>query len=228
MPKEKPIIFSGPMVRAILEGRKSMTRRIVKNINPTLLAHGLGPGHLEMFAKQCRYQPGDLLWVREKHWTVELEGEGVGVPFFIFDDEFKGAFPEPAEKRFAGFDSKFGPHPSIHMPKWAARIWLRVLSVRVERLQEISLEDARAEGTESGLPSVNPIGNFSRLWNSLNAKRGYGWEANPWVWVIEFEKMSREARKILQLEDHEKEAVRNLYATIEEGTRQMKKQGAER
>lgn len=197
----KPILFSTPMVQAILDGRKTMTRRI---INPQPLFY---TGRRYVFAdevcpkkwedcdniiKTYTYQAGDILWVRET-WSpvyvtpkrflykadVELGiGEGAGLPVCW--------------------------HPSIHMPREAARIFLRVTDVRIERLQDITVEDVIAEG----LPAENEIRNpdpethegikswnlayaqhlFRELWDSINGKRGYEWNANPWVWVISFER----------------------------------------
>lgn len=180
--KERPILFSGEMVRAILDGRKTQTRRVVKQ-------RGDCSGSVE----QCPYgQPGERLWVRET-WATEGTDETSTLPLQFKAD--RSDWPKCSKWR-----------PSIHMPRWASRITLEIESVRVERLQKITEEDAKAEGTrddalvhyycEEGTDD-DPIGNhrcnwryaFSRLWESINAKRGFGWDANPWVWVITFRRV---------------------------------------
>lgn len=199
--KERPILFSGPMVRAILDGRKTQTRRVC-----------IGQRELSRAAdfqiSRCPHgQPGDKLWVRET-WAV---GD-------IYDKDAPRHLPAPdGECRlavdYAANDERVWNEydqgrwrPSIHMPRWASRITLEIESVRVERVQEISEEDAKSEGTpddalvhyycEEGNDD-DPIGNhrcnwrygFSRLWDSINLKRGFGWEANPLVWVITFRRV---------------------------------------
>jgi hypothetical protein len=182
------------MVRAILEGRKTQTRRSVKpqpNSEP-----GFDPvnlvwrqdGGIEQF---CPYGvPGDTLWVREtwQKCTGCYGGENGGVAY-------KATLPFFAAHKWK---------PSIHMPRWASRITLTVQSVRVERVQDISGDDAMAEGIthhdglgvgHSGYRYSNtspvfcsPDIAFAELWDSINAKRGFSWQSNPWVWVIEFER----------------------------------------
>ena len=202
----KPIIFSTPMVQAILAGRKTQTRRIVKpqpssGIRKSVFVKsGLEDGHGREI--KPRYQPSDILWVREtfcevpyEHNHVSIKGGYITIP--------KYAYKADSERDYTGIWK-----PSIHMPREAARIFLRVTSVRVERLQEITAEDVIREGIEysdSGPyhwhvldTKLNAWINFhfhdeafKHLWDSLNAKRGYGWDTNPWVWVIEFERISR-------------------------------------
>lgn len=151
---ERPILFSGPMVRAILEGRKTMTRRVA---NP-------------MKALPCPYGvPGDLLWVREAWALTDQAGD------HITDARVVYRATDPDWETMEGWKWR----PSIFMPRWAARIWLRIVSRRLERLQQITGEDAYREGCEYR-------NDFPVLWDELNAKRGVGWETNPWVWVIEF------------------------------------------
>lgn len=176
----KPILFNTEMVRAILDGRKSCTRRVVK------------PQPTARYGVQCikpPYQPGDILYIRET-WS---EGYEDGTYIYKADDKLADL---PTFKE----SSKLIYHPSIHMPKEAARIWLNVTDVRVERLQEISAESALAEGTDKyihtngGLDENMTITSFIGIWNSTIKKSDidrYGWDANPWVWVIEFERCEK-------------------------------------
>jgi hypothetical protein len=170
---EKPILFSAPMVRAILEGRKTMTRRVVKPQPES----DQDDGHAGLI-QDCPYgQPGDRLWVRE---TFSTDGCACYEPCFCPSVWYKA--DDLSE------DKELQPKwcPSIFMPRWASRIILEVTGVRVERLQEITNAGALAEGIEpSGVPRTY-VGDFAALWDSLNAKRGYGWDTNPWVWVIGF------------------------------------------
>jgi hypothetical protein len=199
---EKPILFTTPMVQAILDGRKTMTRRVVKA--PVLYEVSESPSKISRkgdkwefrwngkvtiggFDIKPPYQPGDRLYVRET-WL-----------------EYNGTYAYKADNRHLRLE-ELGIHfkwrPSIHMPKSAARIWITVTDVRVERVQEISEEDAKAEGCghECGCNRIMcehcmntgydypPLLDFMELWDSLNAKRGYGWEQNPWVFVYTFER----------------------------------------
>ncbi len=184
----KPILFNTDMVRAILEVRKTVTRRVVK---PQLEGRPIPmtkdscwPGYfsIEGTEKVVRlpYQPGDILWVRET-WAKKPFGAG-----YIYPTEVPGA------------GQKW--RPSIHMPRDAARIFLRVTGVRIDRLQEITEEEATAEGCrkwfEGSALEVPARSYFCNLWDSTIKPKDrptYGWEANPWVWVIEFERISREA-----------------------------------
>lgn len=183
--QSKPILFSTPMVQAILDGRKTMTRRVIKFPEGLTGSHQVGeagnpknPLGLMWVCgiKRPKYQPGDILWVRET-WRV-LECKYV----YRADDE-----------------SPEGWHlnvwrPSIFMPREAARIFLRVTDVRVERLKEITEADAKKEGTRHTYynPHVTEFSykaGFAGLWDSINVKRGYGWETNPWVFVYKFERV---------------------------------------
>ena len=190
----KPILFNTEMVRAILDGRKTCTRRIVKDDIPDdamwgytaftpkgyiscrgVYADGYGEGFFKL-----PYQPGYILYVRET-W---------GHPISLNSDkQYVFRADKIAESGFKN-DSHIW-HPSIHMPKKAARIWLNVTNVRVERLQDMTDDDAEAEGcfdytsTALGFPDV---------WDSTIKKSNldsYGWDANPWVWVIEFERCEK-------------------------------------
>lgn len=209
----KPILFNTEMVKAILDGRKTMTRRVIKKI-PNHMHCGknimdwdlsgvgeLKEGVLE-FSVQCdvddfytdyavaSYRPGDILWVRET-WSRDESGEYVyRTNYGTTEDD---SFPP----------SMFKWKPSIHMPREAARIFLRVTNVRVERLQEITPLDAWNEGCRIGnsfswekhIPELQQQCRdilFKSLWDNLNEKRGYGWDTNPWVWVYEFERVSED------------------------------------
>ena len=212
----KPIIFSTPMVQAILDGRKSMTRRVVK-LPQWVWVHdesldqfgfqtgnGYGDGGIigpnDLVGLISHYQPGDILWVRET-WAKISDWSDVCPETGMFDGYiYKADWPSSGEH------PKW--RPSIFMPREAARIFLRVTNVRAERVQDITEDDAIAEGVgdlffeEIGY-SNNPKYDllmewktlereqFELLWNSINAKRGFGWDSNPWVWVIEFERCEK-------------------------------------
>lgn len=189
---EKPILFSGPMVRAILEGRKTQTRRVVKpqpdGQLECVIRHEVSgracwmvPG-ADQRAKDFRfhtsYEVGTKLWVRET-WADNIPGCPNGITYKADHINTKGDGPaNPIKWR-----------PSIHMPKAAARIWLEVIGVRVERLQEITYDDCLREGMWNCGTDVNTLAAFQDLWQNLNAKRGFGWSANPYVWVYELKRV---------------------------------------
>lgn len=203
--RERPILFSSPMVRAILEGRKSQTRRVVKpqpdaeSVMHMVYAGGSGRSE----SRRCPYGvPGDRLWVREKHQhTTTARGEGVIV--YAADDEARFLLAEDGgEGDLCGVGGKADRsrclpidrwRPSIHMPRWASRLTLEVVSVRAERLQSITWSDAIAEGMKDPRRSVlrtHPIDpraprvQYAALWDEINGKGS--WESGPWVWVVEF------------------------------------------
>lgn len=207
--KERPIIFSAPMVRAILEGRKTQTRRPLKaqpqrKAGPMSVDGWFG---FEIDGKpvNCPYGiPGDRLWVREtflpdppidgsEPWTnnemSEVEWDGHGGPLKFVPKEFQS--PEhciyKTDEKWSPFNLRW--RPSIHMPRWASRIALEVVNVRVERLQEISVSNILAEGVYAvrGWDTTDVIlARWEELWDSIYADKGTGWETNPWVWVVEF------------------------------------------
>ena len=241
--KERPILFNGAMVRAILEGRKTQTRRIVKTRIPpdaprSIGAHSLDAddgGGFGFFddngdVHRAPYQPGDLLWVREScdllkycdsddihyptHNGVVSQSITRWIPADLVDDELIKQYPmviyKGQQKPDLPNDLKYHPTPSIHMPRWASRITLKVTSVRVERLNEITEDDAKAEGASWTDYGKNRYGQQQRGWSHRGAKHSdqclltaktsfwnlwesvYGegsWSANPWVWVIEFEQL---------------------------------------
>lgn len=205
---ERPILFSAPMVRAILAGKKSQTRRIVKprredgaivDVNPDgmpIERSGGGRGfravRLEVLDR-CPYGvPGDRLWVRE---TFRAGGSGnLKVVGLLAGIHYRADLDEP--------EAPGQWKPAIFMPHWASRITLAVTSVRVERLQDISEEDARAEGMEGNHAIGDERGfvatmqnvyrrTFARGWDGINGKRG-SWDDNPWVWVVGFSVAKRE------------------------------------
>jgi hypothetical protein len=208
--KERQILFSGQMVRAILEGRKTITRRVMKPTESTesylfnnkafdryKFTHmwydmedrycayfETGPtedseyGYAQSFV--CPYgQPGDRLWVRE---TFRTDAYADGRP------EYRAT--PTCEDKVEEYDLPSRWHPSIYMPHAFSRILLDVTVVRVERVQDISEEDAKAEGVGNIIfQGLTRRDLFASLWDSINAKRGYGWDANPWVWVVEFKRV---------------------------------------
>lgn len=220
--KAKPILFSTPMVQAILKGRKTMTRRVIKLPNwakPIGLEY-LGSGKLGAAGKRTdqlsiifsKYMPGTILWVRET-WCHDTFMTCVGgtteAPWYEnipIDYKFRYYADDP-EYAYQ-HDQRW--KPSIHMPRKAARIFLKVIDVRAERLQSITAEDCIAEGItlewSENMPKpsyhslaysekvVKPafVKAFRELWDSLNEKRGFGWEKNPFVWVYEFERVIQE------------------------------------
>jgi hypothetical protein len=227
--KERPILFSGPMIMAIHDGRKTMTRRI--NTHPRLG----GPDDvadiddIEAALDDCPYgQPGDRLWVRET-WRPEIVHSCTDT---CDCDDFKITYLADGHVEFfSGYDKRVDPDwcipkaakkgnvPSIFMPRWASRILLEITDVKIERVQEISEEDAIAEGVDRNcldypncgscktaydgckseyihyqrgdcdFPAFSAVESFRSLWNSINAKRGFGWESNPWVWANSFKRV---------------------------------------
>lgn len=217
----KPILFNTKMVRAILDERKTCTRRILKHDVETILNSPYHKAHPEVENKQiisklCQppYQPGDILYVRETWCGLPVNEAGHMRGHTIYYYKADG------ELRPKGWRDTW--HPSIHMPKEAARIWLKVTDVRVERLQEIDEDGVWDEGFRFKPPCLTRVSAdghtcdldgpctssikycdmtmgelFGReLWDSTIKKSDldrYGWDANPWVWVIEFERCEKPA-----------------------------------
>lgn len=213
--RERPIIFSAPMVRAILDGRKTVTRRVVKpQPSSALLAdfaeiramRGSNRTDAQMLSDclSCPYgAPGDHLWLREA-WQA-LDGNERARRILTEPDPSRG-WIEYAATVPEGYEPPPRWRPSIHMPRWASRITLEIESVRVERLQDISVEDCRAEGGIYDSP-VDVRAWYRDLWDSINGKpiperdaddRPTGrmlpnparWEANPYVWVVSFRRIA--------------------------------------
>lgn len=231
--RERPILFSAPMVRAILDGKKTQTRRVIKPqpnqpTDPKWKA-------IRQFSPVTKPRPfwawafqdprggwvrqietndfpylrcpfgnvGDELWVRETffdhgYWHNPYPHEDYENAEWHSSESpdriaYAATDPDP------GFVSDYRKRPSIHMPRWASRIQLRITDVRVERLQEISEEDAIAEGLESDpqrywmAPDYSsysdPRDAFRVRWDSINAKRGHSWDTNPWVWAVTLERI---------------------------------------
>ncbi|MCS7591173.1 hypothetical protein [Pseudomonas aeruginosa] len=205
--KERPILFNDQMVRAILEGRKTVTRRVVKP-QPDFLGSMVDPNtpfktlDAGLHARiTCPYgEPGDRLWVREA-WAADAQVDAIAP-----SDLSQGEpiwYPADLSVRQTGCSmiSKGRVRPSIHMPRWACRILLEITAVRVERLQDISEEQALAEGVRGepcdharqacadiGCWGDTAKGAFGFLWESLNGEGS--WAANPWIWVIEFKRVT--------------------------------------
>lgn len=208
--KERPILFSGPMVRAILEGRKTQTRRLWKPRRAWqdecedgyLMPHFVDADG-DYHNQPCPYgQPGDRLWVRE---TTCIAPRHFAPPDDTCVKDYEGfqryvSYRADGHPEDAMRDYKLKWTPAIHVPRWASRIMLEVVAVRVERLREITDADALAEGvpnevifdTDRGIDGkAFPVREFQWLWESLNGPGS--WEANPWVWVVEFKRMEGEA-----------------------------------
>lgn len=202
--RERPILFSAPMVRAILDGRKTVTRRIVRDAKP-LAADVTDFGGwvandaavLEEGVRALRRpygEPGDRLWVRETWAPFERERGQCAVAYFASceDGSFDYVTSEGVIERLTIKRWK----PSIHMPRWASRLELEVLDVRVERLHDIDEEDARREGVEHcALHGERPCdayrARFTSLWDTINGDRA-PWSSNPWVWRVEFRRLEHD------------------------------------
>lgn len=222
--KERPIPFTGPEVLAVLEGRKTQARRpikpqpsVVEGGTAFFVGHGQGgPGSLDRIIRCPFGQPGDRLWVRETFsrrddtrivayradgecgaWLDDGDGERIW-------NRHGGIIEVPGSGGPSWGLANYGGRwrPSIHMPRWASRITLEVTRVRVERVQEISEEDAKAEGTLLLVEGVIVPGSvppervalthrdfFQDSWDRTYAKRGSWWASNPWVWVVEFKRI---------------------------------------
>lgn len=186
---ERPILFSAPMIRAILEGRKTQTRRIVSpqppethvlcGVNDLFWVEGKDePGGCPEF--KCPHGvPDQRLWVRE---TFQDTGPELNIePGYVY------RATDPDWDNHVGWKWT----PSIFMPRKASRITLEIVKVRVERVQQITGKDALAEGILRDDDGETP--NFRQLWDSINAQRGFGWDVNPWVFVIEFKRLPQQA-----------------------------------
>lgn len=191
--KERPILFKAPMVRAILDGSKTQTRRVVKQDREGLLDCKPIPAW-DFFWQcvACPYgQPGDRLWVRETFGDCTPGADAVvGTkwerPWYRADADDYGLLGHDGEGPVYVEDVRW--RPSIHMPRWASRILLEITDVRVERVQDISDRDARDEGAEHiGDCEGAYVAGFRRLWEAINGDDS--WAENPWVWVVTFRRV---------------------------------------
>ncbi|WP_305970249.1 MULTISPECIES: hypothetical protein [unclassified Mameliella] len=212
---DKPILFSGPMVRALLDGRKTQTRRVIKDrgVPPQFCGglydakndpecwgwedHNRGEWITLDQSRHWRFVPcaiGYRLWVREA-WRTSRHYDDLK-PSEMGGEEPVQFVADGAVDAHAGrVDDLLGrKRPGMFMPRWASRLTLIVTDVRVQRVQEISAEDARAEGVDVSTGDICRDGHtlayriaFQHLWNSLNAPRGYGWDVNPWVAAYTFQ-----------------------------------------
>jgi len=189
--KERPILFKTEMVQAVLSGKKTQIRRVVKYI-PALgdaedWCHKRNKRSLILgdYTRYCPYgMPGDRLWVREA-WSAPA----------WYDKNKPSEIPRDAKILYKSFQDPDADtiydyerwRPSIHMPRWMSRITLTIKSVRIDRLHYITAEDALSEGIFHN-PINCPRSEFAWLWDSINEKNGVGWYTNPYVWVVEFEK----------------------------------------
>lgn len=216
-PRDRPILFSGPMVRAILEGRKTQTRRVVKGISAetefapdfhtNFPEHGMDAVRFEdghaVFEYQtgtadtrehrvrCPYgQPGDRLWARETWRPKSWSAEGGwGEIEYAADGAVRQVEGDWSfSQAYPSSRPVTAWRPSIRMPRWASRITLEITRIRVERVQDITEADAEAEGVAASA-NYSARDHFGRLWSELNAPRGFGWTVNPWVWVIDFKRI---------------------------------------
>jgi len=228
--KGRPILFNTEMVKAILEGRKTMTRRLIKfgDRDSSFIQSVTQPNGVDWVATnwkpripivvnvKCPYgQVGDRLWVRETFVIESTLEYGIGDkdipkdrPIQHISNDYDGDYeliphyratePEPnivPPDRDTDFDDTTKWTPSIHMPRWASRITLEIVKIRVERVQDISMADLEKESIFLSdyertlcinLRLLYATQKFIKLWDSINAKRGYSWDSNSWVWSIEF------------------------------------------
>ena len=237
--RERPILMSGPMVQAILDGSKTQTRRVAKvpHSNPLgvwepAVFGGLAGGRTRNgeevaefpalvhtrtgHAIACPFEVGQRLWVRERWQFADWTDDGHPFVRYAADNTVRlceGAgkgeslvdtWAELSDPANYAIDQKAADRrwrPSIFMPRWASRLLLEITAVRIERIQDISESDARAGGVErhddDGVTYYGPwlkghasaVFEYRRVWDSLNAKRGHGWDTNPWVWCITFRKV---------------------------------------
>lgn len=241
--KERPILFGREMVRAIIDGRKTQTRRVIKTNHVMNVTHYQNKDSDRSIWKpycgqvggvperKCPYgEIGDQLWVRETFKVGAWRDEGTKPPRIACDykaspelvntpwcyptvQEYtkkilkvvneldkKGIEPEEGgAKRIYHWEPGKSPlnwRPSIFMPRWASRIQLEITDVRVERVQDITANDIVAEGCLRENTEINKaLGIWITLWNSINEGHGYGWNVNPWVWVVEFKREDTELKK---------------------------------
>ncbi|HDZ2707791.1 hypothetical protein AAHW74_06600 [Klebsiella pneumoniae] len=199
--KERGMIFNGEMVRAILDGRKTQTRRIIKDctvgrdqiskfIQIEKKFIGCYPEDVpELIRECCPYGvPGDRIWVRE---SFRVHSRATDVATLVYKASERNSWTEQTHRvPVAVCNKPATPEkwtPSLHMPRWASRILLEITGVRVERLRSMSQDDARAEGVIAASGPMEAGLAFRELWDSIYGEES--WKANPWVWVIEFKRV---------------------------------------
>lgn len=193
----KPILFNTEQVRNILDGCKTQTRRPLRyqpapnwdaceHIGNAWCFYDSRDPDFHGYVREKPYQVGDILYVRET-WVpcATIDSMIDDINLYAYRADYNAGELNWLDER------KIKWHPSIHMPKEAARIFLKVKNVRVERLQDMTHEDCRKEGSVPGSWLDEKV-EFELDWNAIYAKRGYSWESNPWVWVYEFEWMKEE------------------------------------
>lgn len=209
--KERPMLFNGEMVNAVLNGSKNQTRRVIKGVEGGDWLKGASC-HVFDAKHKCPYgKVGDELWVREK-WKYDGFTDG-GIPFIKYAADGAVEYKEPSDDwcervqdiwaelsdpKNYDIEKKAMDHkwrPSIHIPRWASRTQLKITNIRVERVQEISEEDCLGEGVFIDLKNAFAVkppklrDKFKELWDSINKESGYGWKVNPYVWVVDFERV---------------------------------------
>jgi hypothetical protein len=223
--KTRPILFSAPMISALLGGRKTQTRRdarVPRFQRVSTDPRDLPRDTLLLIPEWCPYgKPGDLLWVREA-WCSLTMYDALPPRQIPVGESVEYLFDSPTRHRLTGRG-----RPSIHMPRWASRLTLRITNVRVERLQDISEADAIAEGIEriddprgiawksyeiihkgkhkgtphphAAVPNRSPVTSYRELWEAINGLES--WAANPWCWAITFEAIKSNVDEVLKRED---------------------------
>lgn len=198
--KERPILFSGAMVKAILEGKKTQTRRVIKPQPASVWTEARMDNGVACFGApwvkgihvmNCPYgRPGDRLWVRET-WGLSA---AIPMGFQRSAIDAHGVSLDRGDLAYRADEpsGRWCWRPSIHMPRWASRLTLEIADVRVERLQAITKADALAEGIHpSDKPHVSERVMFQALWDTINGTRpGCAWADDPWVWVVSFQRVT--------------------------------------
>lgn len=208
---EHPIIFNSDSIKAILDGRKTQTRIVLKPQPEKGYHAGLGcevfyykglqmrpyaDDYFEAWYSLAPYKVGDLLWVRESFCIDSLHINNFSLWGHYSSDgkEFDCRLNIEEQQKFSKWKKQFGNKPSIFMFKSLARLWLEIISIRVEQIQSISNKDCVAEGIKHCTDLNKTTSDYFRFtvrWDSNNAKRGFGWNKNPYCWVIEFKRIEK-------------------------------------
>lgn len=216
--KDKPILFNADMIRALLDGRKTQTRRIVKPQPIWIGEPGVPFKTTNADPKgiiNCPYgYRGRLAWVRETTEADETTNDTCVLSRYSADGKpvlYSGSDDPEYDGSIAHWDYHQSTRPSIHMHRWASRLTLKIIDIRIERVQDISDGDAKAEGCKGwelrAYCHDHDVGimvyetsceQFKVLWNSINTKRGFGWDKNPWVWCVSFSVIHKNIDDVLQ------------------------------